>query len=168
MIAGLLAVACFVFFSPVLALVVLFGISAFPQLDPTTIAFLALMSATPATIIGAFLVTLLLYGALGWWAMPRGGLFRIDIHDKRITDAFGRAWLPTSNTSGRVVQGRGGSAYRLVLPDVSTPATRSLAAWIADAFATLWSAAPATRHTCIVVPIFLLTDVDAIPATQTP
>jgi hypothetical protein len=168
MIAGLLAVACVVFSTPVLALVVLFGVSAFAELDPTTIAFLALISAIPATIIGAFLVTLLLYGAVGWWATPRGGFFSIDIHDKRITDALGRCWHRASNAPGRVVRGRGGGAYSLVLSDVSAPAARSLASWIADAFATLWSAAPPTRHTRIVVPPFLLTDVDAILATQTP
>jgi len=167
-VAGLLTMALALFAAPVTVLVVMFGTAALAQLDVTTMMVLVLISVIPAIVIGAFLATLLLHAALSVWMMRCGGLIRIDPHKQRIADIFGRSWSRASHAPGILVRGRGGHPYSLVLSDIDGVPSCSLAQRIEDAFAALWSAARPARCHRIVVPLFLLTDVDAILATQAP
>lgn len=139
-------------------------------LDAIVILTLVLFSAIPAAIAGVFLATLLLYGLMAWRAARSGGLFVVDPQHRRITDCLGRSWTCAEHAPGILVRGRGGSPYSLLLGDFAVvppaqPRSR-IALWIERAFAMLYSGDRPVRRPLMVLPLFILTDTDAILATQ--
>jgi hypothetical protein len=162
-IAGLLLFGVVPFGAPVvIALPSLMG------LDGIVIAILVLLSAIPAAVASAFLATLVFYGLLAWRAARRGGLFVVDPQHRRITDCFGRSWTCADHAPGILVRGRGGNPYSLVLTDIAAPKERQchIMPGLERAFATLWPGHRPMRTPAMVLPLFILTEIDAILATQ--
>lgn len=164
-IAGLLLLGLLLFGAPIFIV-----LPSLMGLDGIVILSLVLLSAIPAAVAGAFLATLVLYGLLAWQAARSGGLFVVDLQHRRITDCFGRSWTCAEHAPGILVRGRGGSPYSLLLGDfAAAPPERRLrhvAPWIERAFVMLYSGDRPMRRPLMVLPLFILTDTDAILATQ--